>query len=163
MWINRMRQGARQFYAALFPDGRSALATSVAVFVGVFIGVLPTIGVALPLTVLAATLLRLPRGPAMVASFIATPPTLFPFFYPLGYIVGKAMLAPPKVELDLLQRLRELTLFNSLDLMSTLLSEGRLHVYAWFAGTAVVAFVTGLLVAGTAYFIVARRSSPGPK
>lgn len=155
-----MQQGARQFYAALFPEGRSAWVTSASVFVGVFIGVLPTIGIALPLTALAASLLRLPRGPAMVASFIATPPTLFPFFYPLGYLVGKAMLHPPKVEIDLMTRLQDLTLWNCFDLLGNLLSEGRLHVYAWFAGTAVVATITGLVVAGIAYSIIVRRSPP---
>lgn len=162
MWSTGLRQGWGKFYAALFPEGRSALATSMAVFLGVFIGVLPTIGIALPLTALAASVCRLPRGPAMVASFIATPPTLFPFFYPLGYFVGRAMLQPPAVKLDLMSRVQELTLFNFADVLGELLSEARLHVYAWFAGTAVVALVTGVLFASLAYGIIIRRTPAKP-
>ena len=48
--------------------------------------------VALFLTALAAYALRVPKGPALLSSFVATPPTLFLGFYPLGYFgVGLPM------------------------------------------------------------------------
>ena len=90
-----MRERLRTFYRALFPEGQSAVLVAVSVFLGVFIGVLPTIGFALPLTALATGAFRLPMGPGLVASFVATPPTLFMFFYPLGYLLGRELTAPP--------------------------------------------------------------------
>ena len=160
MWANRVRERLRAFYRALFPAGRTPLAISGAVFIGVFIGVLPTLGFALPLTALVATICRVPTGPALVSSFVATPPTLFLFFYPLGYLIGRKLTHPPPVQVELLVELARINLSNIGEVLSGLWAEARGHVLAFFLGMTPVALVTGVLFAVVAYVIILRRGPP---
>ncbi len=157
MWQARIRQRLRQFYEALFPEGHSPASTALAVFVGVFIGVLPTLGFALPLTAVVAGLCRLPKGPALVASFVATPPTLFLFFYPSGLVLGKYMLNLPESDFDFVGAFREISFLNATAQLAQLWAEARRQSVAFLVGMPVVAFVTGILVAFTSYWIIVHR------
>lgn len=152
-----LRQRARLVHAALFPEGQGALAVTASVFLGVFIGVLPTIGFALPLTVLATSLCRVPKGPGLVASFIATPPTLFLLFFPSGYFLGLRLLHPPDAHVALLDELRHVTLFTVSEVVSRLWLDAKPHLLAFGVGIAIVSLITALLVSALTYWIVRRR------
>ena len=157
-----LRQRLRELYRALFPEGQHPALTALSVFVGVFIGVLPTLGFALPLTALVASLSRLPRGPALVASFVATPPTLFLFFYPLGYFIGRLLLQPPVVRVELLEEMSRITFFTAGDVLGRLWVDARLHVLAFLLGMTLVALVTGTLIALLCYWIMLYRMPGAP-
>lgn len=156
------RERLRSFYRALFPEGQSAAMVAVSVFLGVFIGVFPTIGFALPLTAFATSLLRLPKGPGLVASFVATPPTLFMFFYPLGYLLGTKLTAPPAVKLQLLVELRRLAPSTVREVLGGLWRDARLHVLAFVLGMVIVSLLTGVIVATASYWIIVRRKQANP-
>jgi len=135
---------------------------SVSVFLGVFIGVFPTIGVALPLTAFATGLLRLPKGPGLVASFVATPPTLFMFFYPLGYLLGKKLTAPPAVDVQLLVELRRLAPSTVREILGGLWRDARPHVLAFVLGMIIVSLLTAVIVAAASYWLIVRRNRANP-
>lgn len=144
-------------YASLFPEGQRAGAVTASVFIGVFIGVLPTIGFALPLTVLATSLCRVPKGPGLVASFIATPPTLFFFFFPLGYLVGMRLLEPPAGRVVLLDELHQMTLFTVSEVLPRLWAQAKPHVCAFAVGILIVSLLTSIVVAALTYWVIQRR------
>jgi uncharacterized protein (DUF2062 family) len=127
------------------------------VFLGVFIGVLPTIGFALPLTVLATWLCRVPKGPGLVASFIATPPTLFLLFFPSGYFLGQHLIHPPEAGIALLDELRHVTLFTVGEVVSRLWLQAKPHLVAFGVGIFIVSLLTALAVSALTYWIVRRR------
>lgn len=157
-----LRDRLRSFYRALFPEGQSAVMVAVSVFLGVFIGVFPTIGFALPLTAFATSLFRLPKGPGLLASFVATPPTLFMFFYPLGYLLGKKLTAPPAVNVQLLVELRRLAPSNMRDILGGLWRDARPHVLAFILGMIIVSLMTAILVAAASYWVIVRRKRATP-
>ena len=64
----------------MFPVRQDALKVALSVFAGVFIGIWPTIGIAIILTIAFCALFRLPKIPGTVASFVANPVTQFGFF-----------------------------------------------------------------------------------
>jgi uncharacterized protein (DUF2062 family) len=152
------RQQLRGLHAALFPPGQAPLAVSISVFLGVFIGVMPTIGVALPLTVLATALFRVPKGPGLVASFVATPPTLFLFYFPLGYLLGQHLLAPPPSAVELLDEVRKATLLNVGETCGRLWLEARPHLLAFAFGITIVSLITALACAAGTYWFLTRRA-----
>ena len=148
----------RQYQRDIFPLDQTAAKVAGSVFAGAFIGVMPTLGVALPLTWLATTILKLPRGPGMVASFIATPPTLFFFFYPLGYFaVGLPLIMPPAIDFDFLSMIASLNLTNMGAVGGQLWATAKGHVFAFVAGMAVVATVTASLCGWLAFAIMKRK------
>lgn len=152
----------RSFYRALFPEGQSAVMVAVSVFVGVFIGVFPTIGFALPLTALATGLCRLPKGPGLVASFVATPPTLFAFFYPLGYLLGKSLIKPPVANVQLLSELHRLAPSTVNEVLGNLWRDARPHVLAFLLGMVIVSLTTALIIAAVSYWVIVRRGRGAP-
>jgi uncharacterized protein (DUF2062 family) len=157
-----LRQRARAAYAALFPEGQGALPVTASVFLGVFIGVLPTIGFALPLTVLATSLCRVPKGPGLVASFIATPPTLFLFFFPGGYLLGLQLLHPPEAHVALLEELRHVTLYTVSEVVPRLWHQATPHLVAFAIGIFIVSLLTALVVSALTYWVVRRRLMARP-
>jgi uncharacterized protein (DUF2062 family) len=142
----------------LFPPGQAPLAVSISVFLGVFIGVMPTIGIALPLTVLATAVFRVPKGPGLVASFVASPPTLFLLFLPAGYLLGRRLLAPPPSAVALLDEVQKATLFNVGEVCSRLWLEARPHLMAFAFGITIVSLITALACAAATYWVVVRRA-----
>lgn len=154
----RIRRVLRRYHKEMFPVGAPPLQVALSVFVGVFIGVLPTLGVALPLTWFATTVLKLPKGPAMVSSFVATPPTLFFFFYPLGYFaVGLPLLRPPRIDFDFLSAVGDLGLNNLAEAGGELWSSASEHVVAFMVGMMVVALITAVLCGALAFYVMIRR------
>jgi uncharacterized protein (DUF2062 family) len=80
----------------LFPKRRQPWEVALSVAIGVFVGILPTWGFALFLTLGVLALVRLPKAPGALSSFIAIPPTIFPFFYPVGYWIGSKIYLVPR-------------------------------------------------------------------
>ncbi|MFT3923940.1 MAG: DUF2062 domain-containing protein [Myxococcales bacterium] len=128
------------------------------VALGIWIAVLPTLGIALALTALAAHIARVPKGPALVSSFVATPPTLFLFFYPLAYFgVGLPLLRPAAVQVDLLAEVQKLTLTNAGEISTRLWHDARGHVIAFLFGVLVVATATAAMGFGASYLLMEQR------
>lgn len=151
-----LRRRVQGVYRALFPEGQSAFVVAASVFVGVFIAVLPTFGVALPLTVLATAFLRVPKGPGLVASFIATPPTLLFFFYPLAYLLGEKLTARPAPALVNRADVGDLAPLSLTDLFA-LRHQAGTHLVAFLMGTLLVALASAAVVAAVCYVILTRR------
>jgi uncharacterized protein (DUF2062 family) len=142
----------------LFPRHESSRAVALSVALGIWIAVLPTLGVALLLTALAAHLTRVPKGPALVASFVATPPTLFFIFYPLAYFqIGLPLLKPPALSFDFLAEVKALTLVNAADAATRLWNDARGHVIAFLFGTLIVATISAALGYAVAYVTMERK------
>lgn len=130
----------------------------ISVALGIWIAVLPTLGVALALTLLAAQLARVPKGPGLLSSFVATPPTLFLFFYPVAYFkVGLPLLNPPPASVDFLAELQTLTLVNAGQVATHLWHDARGHVIAFLVGVSIVATLTAALGFAIAYAIMERQ------
>lgn len=151
------RRSLRIYARLVFPKGPSPHRVALAVFLGVFIGVLPTLGVALLLTALAASLCRVPKGPALTASFVATPPTLFLFFYPLGHALGCALLEPPPIDFDFIARFQQLNVLNAEETLRQLWTSAKEHVVAFWLGMIPVSAVTGAIGYVLTFAYMARR------
>jgi len=152
------RRTARYFYHRLFPRHERSLPVAFSVFLGVFIGLLPTLGIALVLTAIAAQLFRVPKGPGLLASFIAVPPTLFLFFYPLGYfVVGLPLMHPPSVDFDFLHEVQRMNLMNVGEISGHLWRDARGHLAAFLVGMTVVAGVTGALAFAATYAMMEHK------
>lgn len=154
----KFRRMLRRYYRDVFPPGQKPFPVAMSVFLGAFIGVLPTLGIAIPLTWIATAVFRVPKAPGIVASFIATPPTLFFFFYPLGYFaVGLPLLHPPPIHFDFLKTFGELTLTNIDDVGAMLWNSAKAHVLAFFAGMSVVATISASICAVPVYVIMRKK------
>jgi uncharacterized protein (DUF2062 family) len=148
----------RYYLHRLFPRHERSSDVAISVALGIWIAVLPTLGVALFLTALAAHLARVPKGPALVASFVATPPTLFFFFWPLGYLgVGLPLVRPAEASFDVLAELQRLTLLNAGSIVTHLWHDARGHVIAFLLGVSIVAAVTAAIGAALGYAIMERK------
>lgn len=152
----RWRLQLERLYRALFPEGQSAFVIAASVFVGVFIAVMPTFGVALPLTVFATAFFRVPKGPGLVASFIATPPTLLFFFYPLAYFLGEKLTQEAEPVPQALAQVRALAPVSPPDLFTIGEAAGA-HLTAFLVGTLIVALLTAALVSVVCYLVLSRR------
>ena len=127
------------YFHKVFPRHMDNTQVAYSVAVGVFIGLLPTIGVALILTVAFTTWAKLPRLPGVLSSFIAIPPTLFLFFYPLGYALGLWIVPTPPLGYDFLAEVQRADWFNIKEVASFLWYSGRWHVIAFLVGIIIVA------------------------
>jgi uncharacterized protein (DUF2062 family) len=152
------RRRLKYYYHRLFPRHERSLSVAISVFLGVFIGVLPTLGIALVLTAIAAQLAGVPKGPGLLASFIAVPPTLFFFFYPLGYFgVGLPLVQPPAVSFDFLEQVSGMSLFTVGEVLTRLWTHARGHVLAFLVGMLVVAAASGLIAFAATYFVMEQK------
>ena len=133
------KRTAKYYYHRLFPRHERSLPVAVSVALGVFIGLMPTLGIALILTAIATHLCGVPKGPGILASFIAIPPTLFLFFYPLGYFgVGLPLVHPAAVHFDFLARIRGVSLLTVAELGEQLWYNARGHLMAFLVGMTIV-------------------------
>lgn len=152
------RRTLKYFYHRLFPRHERSLPVAFSVFLGVFIGLLPTLGIALVLTAIAAQAFRVPKGPGLLASFIAIPPTLFLFFYPLGYFgVGLPLVHPPAIPFNFLKEVDRMSLLTAGDVLRHLWSDARGHLLAFVVGMLVVAAVTGALAFAVTYVVMEQK------
>jgi uncharacterized protein (DUF2062 family) len=148
----------RYYSYRLLPRHESSAAVALSVALGIWIAVLPTLGIALGLTVLAAHIARVPKGPGLIASFVATPPTLFFLFYPLAYFgVGLPLLRPPRLAFDFLGEVQKLSLSNAGQVSSRLWQDARGHVIAFIVGVLVVATITAALGYAVSYMVMEQR------
>lgn len=154
---SRFKRISRVYFNRMFPKRMDAFLVSLSVFAGVFIGIWPTIGVAIILTVAVCALFKLPKVPGVVASFIANPLTQFGFFYPAGYFIGKKILQPAQISFDFLKEIESVSFRNVTDVVSKLWTEAAGHLLAFLLGITIVAFVFGLAFGIAAYFIVSYR------
>lgn len=154
---SRFKRISRVYFNRMFPKRMDAFLVSLSVFAGVFIGIWPTIGVAIILTVAVCALFRLPKVPGVVASFVANPLTQFGFFYPAGYFIGKKILQPAQISFDFLKEIEGVSFRNVTDVVSKLWTEAAGHLLAFLLGITIVAFVFGLAFGIAAYFIVSYR------
>lgn len=127
------------------------------VAIGVFIGIWPTIGVAIILTVALCALFRLPKIPGTVASFVANPFTQFGFFYPAGYVLGCDILEPDRIGFDFLDRVEGLSFKNAPSVMADLWENASGHVLAFLLGITIVAAVFAFVFFWLGYGVVTYR------
>jgi uncharacterized protein (DUF2062 family) len=154
----RFSRTLRYYSHRVLPRHESSAAVATSVAIGIWIAVLPTLGIALGLTVLAAHIARVPKGPGLMSSFVATPPTLFLLFYPLAYFgVGLPLLAPPALSFDFLGEVQKLTLSNAGEIGARLWQDARGHVIAFMVGVLVVATVTAALGYAASYALMEQR------
>lgn len=147
----------RIYFNRMFPKRMDAYAVAGSVAIGVFIGVWPTLGVALILTVAICALLKLPKVPGVIASFVANPVTQFGFFYPAGYFLGSAIIKPEKISFDFLQELEGLSFKNCSTIFSKLWNEAFWHLIAFLVGITLVALIFAIIFWVIAYFVVVYR------
>src|SRR5574344_741302 len=148
---------ARIYFNRMFPRRHDAYKVAFSVAVGVFIGIWPTLGIALILTVAACAALRLPKVPGLVASFIANPLTQFGFFYPAGYITGSWILKPKHISFDFLHQLEGLSFSNFKEVLSYLWVNAADHLLAFLLGITIVAAVFAFVFFWIAYGVVTYR------
>lgn len=148
---------ARIYFNRMFPRRHDAYKVAFSVAVGVFIGIWPTLGIAIILTVAVCAALRLPKVPGVVASFVANPLTQFGFFYPAGYITGSWILKPKRISFDFLHQLEELSFSNFKEVISYLWENAADHLLAFLLGITIVAFVFAFVFFWIAYCVVSYR------
>jgi uncharacterized protein (DUF2062 family) len=147
---NRWKRRLNYLFHRMFPKRQSRHKVDLSVFLGVFIGLLPTLGIALILTYAAAKIFRVPPGPGLASSFIAIPPTLFLFFYPSGYAVGRWILNPPQsAGVDILKQMEEMTMSNAFEKISFMWHDAKLHFLSFMIGI----FFVALAFATLSYFL----------
>jgi len=154
----KYRRALRYYYHRVFPRHQAPLPVAMSVFLGVFIGVLPTLGVAIALTLAATAMFKLPKTPGVVASFIAIPPTLFLFFYPVGYfLVGVPLLRPKAIDFDFLEVIGGLTLANVGEVGGKLWATASDHVLAFLVGMTIMAALTGAVCFALTFVVMKQR------
>lgn len=127
------------------------------VAIGVFIGIWPTIGVAIILTVALCAFFRLPKIPGTVASFVANPFTQFGFFYPAGYMLGCDIVEPDRIGFDFLDKMEGLSFKNALSVVADLWTNASGHVVAFLLGITIVAAIFAFVFFWLGYGIVTYR------
>lgn len=154
---SRSTRIGRVMFNRMFPKRLDALKVAFSVGIGVFIGIAPTIGVAVLLTVAICAALKLPKVPAVVASFVANPFTQFGFFYPAGYMIGKYFIEPDEISFNFLEEIEQISIKNFTTIISHLWTNAADHLLAFLIGIMLLALVFGLLFFVLAYFIVSYR------
>lgn len=153
----KLKRMAKLFSYRAFPRNNPPTLVAWAVFWGVWIGVMPTIGVAIPLTLLFCLIFRLPKAPAAAASFVSNPFTVPPF-YLFAYWLGKAFLHPPPTKFDLIDILLNAPWNEKLPQIWEVISDSPMHWYSFLIGIAIVATIVSSLFWLIAYSVVRSRS-----
>jgi uncharacterized protein (DUF2062 family) len=147
----KFTRAIRYYRYKLFPRNQRSFPVSLSIFLGVWIGVMPTIGIAIALTILVCKILRLPIVPGITSSFIANPATQFPLFYPGGYAIGTAIINPPEFEfLSIFQQISqgfsitELSTYGeTLKAFASLATKNTEHFMSFMVGMTILATVIG--------------------
>ncbi|WP_294960296.1 DUF1015 family protein [uncultured Fibrobacter sp.] len=154
---SKYKRLSRIYYNRMFPRSQDALKVAWSVFIGVFIGVWPTIGFAIILTVAICALFRLPKVPGVIADFVANPVTQFGFFYPGGYYIGCKIYHPGKIAFDFLGEFERMSVRNCAVIVKNLWINAADHLIAFMIGITIMAAATGFVFFVLAYFIVNHR------
>ena len=147
----------RVYFNRMFPVRQNALKVAFSVALGVFIGIEPTVGVAILLTVAVCALLKLPKVPGIIASFIANPLTQFGFFYPAGYFIGCEIVNPKAIGFNFLDKMKELSFNNAISVVSELWQNASGHLIAFLIGITIVSLVFAFIFFCLAYGVVSYR------
>lgn len=148
----------RLYSLRAFPRNNPATTVAWAVFWGVWIGVMPTIGVAILLTLLFCWVFKLPKSPAIAASFVSNPFTV-PLFYVGGYWLGRQILNPPPVEFDLIKIFTESKFSEIFEKLGAVMAESPPHMYSFLLGMLIVASFVAALFWVIAYYMVLYRQA----
>jgi uncharacterized protein (DUF2062 family) len=151
---DRNRRLLRLWYLRMFPRKQPKHPVALSVSLGIFIGVLPTIGIAIFLTFAVCRLLKIPAMPGVMASFIAIPPTQFFVFYPLAYWFGKQVVQPEPIQFDFVEKISVLNLSNMQEIISWLWQNSHLHVLSFLLGIVTLALVLSISSYLLAYYIM---------
>ena len=154
---SKYKRLSRIYYNRMFPRSQDALKVAWSVFIGVFIGVWPTIGFAIILTVAICAIFRLPKVPGVIADFVANPVTQFGFFYPGGYYIGCKIYHPGKIAFDFLGEFERMSVRNCAVIVKNLWINAADHLIAFMIGITIMAAATGFVFFVLAYFIVNHR------
>lgn len=154
---SKYKRLSRIYFNRMFPRRHDALEVAWSVFIGVFIGVSPTFGVALILTVATCALFKLPKIPGVIADFVANPVTQFGFFYPSGYALGCAIMKPEAINFDFLGEFEQVSWSNFGTIMGNLWHNAFSHLVAFLVGIEIIATITGFIFFFIAYFVVCYR------
>ncbi|MGL1934338.1 MAG: DUF2062 domain-containing protein [Fibrobacterales bacterium] len=147
----KVARAIRYYRYKLFPRNQRSFPVALSIFLGVWIGVMPTIGIAIALTILICKIIRIPIIPGVTASFIANPATQFPFFYPGGYAIGTAIVDPPPFEfLSIFQKISqgfsitELSSYGeTLGGFASLATQNTHHFVSFMVGMTVLSTIIG--------------------
>ena len=154
---SKYKRLSRIYYNRMFPRRLDALQVAWSVFIGVFIGVWPTIGFAIILTVALCAVFRLPKVPGVIADFVANPVTQFGFFYPGGYYIGCKLYNPGSISFDFLGEFERMSVRNCVVIVKNLWVNAADHLIAFMIGITIMAAATGFVFFVLAYFIVSYR------
>ncbi len=154
---SRFKRIRRIYFHRMFPVRQNVFRVAFSVALGVFIGIMPTLGVAIILTVAVCAAFRLPKIPGIVASFVANPLTQFGFFYPVSYMLGRHLLNPPRIRFDFLGEMQGLSFRNFTDVISNLWHNAPGHLLAFLLGITIISSVFAIVFFGIAYFVVTFR------
>lgn len=154
---SKYKRLGRVYFNRMFPRRHDALEVAWSVFVGVFIGVSPTFGVALIMTVAFCALFKLPKVPGIIADFVANPVTQFGFFYPSGYALGCAIMKPEAINFDFLEEFKRVSWSNFGEIMGNLWHNASGHLFAFLVGIEIIATITGFIFFVIAYVVVCHR------
>lgn len=133
-------------------DDPSAVAWSVSI--GVFIGILPTFGFSLALTLIVLTLLKLPKLPGSISSFIAIPPTIFPFFYPVGYLIGRQLISTTSMDVGLIEVIKNMKVSEIPSTLYNLAVQSGDHLLAFCLGTGILALIFAIFFFVLTFFLM---------
>ncbi len=153
----RLKRAIRFYRYKLFPRNQATVPVAISIFLGVWIGVMPTIGIAIALTVLICKIFRLPIVPGVTSSFIANPATQFPIFYPVGYWIGLSIVNPAPFEfLSIFERISknfapfDLNSYgDTLSSFASLATENTPHFFSFLLGMTILSTV----IAGICFFL----------
>ena len=154
---SKYKRLSRIYYNRMFPRRQDALKVAWSVFIGVFIGVWPTIGFAIILTVALCAVFRLPKVPGVIADFVANPVTQFGFFYPGGYYIGCKIYNPDSISFDFLGEFERMSIRNCAVILENLWVNAADHLIAFLIGITIMAAATAFVFFAIAYFVVSYR------
>lgn len=154
---SRFTRIRRVYFNRMFPVRQDALKVGFSVAAGVFIGIWPTIGVAIILTVAFCALFRLPKIPGVVSSFVANPVTQFGFFYPAGYMLGCKIVQPEAIDFDFLEKFEDLSWNNLTVILGDLWTNAAGHLVAFMIGITIMAAIGGFIFFWIGYGVVTYR------
>lgn len=147
----------RIYVNRMFPIRQDALKVGFSVAAGVFIGIWPTIGVAIILTVAFCAAFKLPKIPGVVSSFVANPVTQFGFFYPGGYLMGCKLIKPKAIDFDFLEKFEDLSWNNLTEILGYLWTNAADHLLAFMIGITIMAAIGGFIFFWIGYGVVTYR------
>lgn len=153
----KMKRMAKLFSYRAFPRNNPPTRVAWAVFWGVWIGVMPTIGVAIPITLLFCWIFRLPKAPAAAASFVSNPFTVPPF-YLFAYWLGKGMINPAPTKYDLMDILLNAPWREKLPQIWEVIINSPAHWNSFLLGITIVATIISIVFWVIAFYVVRSRS-----